>query len=82
MISDLQFLGFEFSNVFLPAETVILGCFWVVFWPEFAKMLPILFEILTSDDMQDDASDMLPFLLKYSEMVKNGAKNSSFMVIL
>ena len=78
MISDLQFLGFEFSNVFLPAETVILGCFWVVFWPEFAKMLPILFEILTSDDMQDDASDMLPFLLKYSEMVKNGAKKLFF----
>ena len=27
--------------------------------------LSILFEILTSDDMQGDASDMLRFLLKY-----------------
>ena len=31
-------------------------------------MLSILFEILTSDDMQDDTSEMLWFLLKYEEM--------------
>ena len=36
-----------------------------VFWLELPKMLSILFEILTSDDMQDDASDMLWFLLKF-----------------
>ena len=45
---------------FLQGEaTVILGCFCLVFWPELLKMLSILFEILTSDDIQDDASDML-----------------------
>ena len=32
---------------------------------ELSKILLILFENLTSDDMQDDASDMLRFLLKY-----------------
>ena len=31
-------------------------------------MLSILFEILTSDDMQDDTPEMLLFLLKYEEM--------------
>ena len=30
--------------------------------------MSILFEILTSDDMQDDTSEMLWFLLKYEEM--------------
>ena len=29
----LWFSSFKFSNVFLPAETVILGCSWVAFWP-------------------------------------------------
>ena len=29
------------------------------------KMLTILFEILTSDDFQDDTSDMLSFLVKH-----------------
>ena len=33
------------------------------FWSELPKMLSILFEILTSDDMQDDALDMLQLLL-------------------
>ena len=33
-------------------------------------MLSIFFAILTIADMQDDASDMLRFLLKYSEMGK------------
>ena len=53
-ISYLQFWSFKFSNVLVPVETVISGCFWVVF-------LSILFENLTSDNMQDDASDMLQF---------------------
>ena len=35
------------------------------FLPELPKILSILFEILTSDDMQDDASDMPRFLFKY-----------------
>ena len=47
------------------AEASILGYFWVFFWAELPKILSTLFEILTSDDMQDDASDMLRFLLKY-----------------
>ena len=63
-ISDQWFSSFKFSDVFVPAETIVLGCFWVVFWPGLLKMLSILFEILTSDDMQDDASKMLRFLLK------------------
>ena len=42
------------------------------FLAKILKMLSILFEILASDDMQDDASDMLRFLLKYQEMVKIG----------
>ena len=32
-IPYLQFSSFKFLNVFLPAETVILGSSWVVFWP-------------------------------------------------
>ena len=51
--------------VFMLAEASILGYFWVFFWAELPKILSTLFEILTSDDMQDDASDMLRFLLKY-----------------
>ena len=47
----------------------------MVLWPELHKMLSILFEILTSDDIQDDESDMLRFLLKYKEMVEIGAKS-------
>ena len=27
----MQFSSFKISNVFLPAETIILSCFWVVF---------------------------------------------------
>ena len=33
-------------------------------WPELPKM-SILFESLTINDIQDDASEMLRFLLKY-----------------
>ena len=29
----LYFSSFIFLNVFLPAETVVLGCSWVGFWP-------------------------------------------------
>ena len=32
---------------------------------ELPKMFLVLFEILTSDDVLDDESDMLRFLLKY-----------------
>ena len=53
-MSDPTFLRFKFSNVFVPVETVILGFYGVVFWPEPAKMSSILFEILSSDDMQED----------------------------
>ena len=31
--------------------------------------------VLTSDDMQDEASSLLLFLLKYQELVKIGPKN-------
>ena len=48
------------------------------FWPELPKILSNLFHILNSDDMQDDASDMLRFLLKYCEMVEIGPKNNFF----
>ena len=37
-MSWVLFLSFQFSNVFVPVETVILGCFLVVFWPEFPKI--------------------------------------------
>ena len=33
----MQFSSFRISNAFLPAETIILSCFWVVFWPELPK---------------------------------------------
>ena len=49
-------------------ETVTLGCFWVFFWPGLPKIMSILFDILTSDDMQSDASDMLRFLLKREQI--------------
>ena len=41
-------------------------------------MLSILFIILTIDDMQDDASAMLWFLLKYWEKIKIVQKNLFF----
>ena len=59
-------------QMFSQQQTVILGCFWVTFWPELPKMFSILFENLNSDDMQDDASDMPMLLLKYWEMVQIG----------
>ena len=62
-------LNFQMSS---QQQTVILGCFWVTFWPELPKMFSILFENLNSDDMQDDASDMPRLLLKYWEMVEIG----------
>ena len=40
--------------------------------------LSILFAILTIDDMQDDAPDILRFLLKYYEMVKIETKTLFF----
>ena len=52
------------------------------FLAKILKMLSILFEILTCDDMQDDASDMLRFLLKYQEMVKIGWFFYSFASLL
>ena len=73
-MSDLQFLSFKFSNVFLPAEAVILGFSLVIFWPKLPK-LSIWFEISTSDDMQNDASDMSQFLLKYKEIVETRSKS-------
>ena len=39
-----------------------------------SPVLSILFEILNTDVMQDDASDMLQFLQKYYEMVRIGTK--------
>ena len=78
MISDLQFLSFKFSNVFVLAENVILGSFWVVFWPELLKMLSILFEILTSDNKQNDASDLLLFFTEVLRNVPNWAKKLIF----
>ena len=75
-MSDLQFLSFKFSNVFVPAETVILGCS-LVFCPELPKM-SILFELLTSDDVQNDASDIVQFLLKYKEIVQTRSKSWFF----
>ena len=65
LISDLQFWSFKFSNFFIPAETLILGCFWLDFRPELLKLLSILFENMNSNDMQGDASDLLRFLFKY-----------------
>ena len=76
-MSDLQFLSFKFSNVFLPAEAVILGFSLVIFWPKLPKM-SIWFEISTSDDMQNDASDMSQFLLKYKEIVETRSKSWFF----
>ena len=72
-MSDLQFLSFEFSNVFVPAETVILGCSLVVFWPELPKM-SILFENLTSDDVQKMHQIWCSFYWSISKLSKLGQK--------
>ena len=32
MSDYLLFSSFEISNVFIPAESTVLGCFWVAFW--------------------------------------------------
>ena len=39
----LEFLSNILSVV--VAETIILGCFWVIFWLELPKILSILFKI-------------------------------------
>ena len=72
-MSDLQFLSFEFSNVFVPAETVILGCSLVVFWPELPKM-SILFENLTSDDVQKMHQIWCSFYWSINKLSKLGQK--------
>ena len=51
MISDLQFSGFKFSNVFTPVESVTLRLLFGVFFARTRKLLLILFAILTSDDI-------------------------------
>ena len=53
------------------------GCFWVVFWQELGKM-SILFKILTSDDMQDDASDILGLYWRSKKWSKLGQKTDFF----
>ena len=65
LINLRHFLIFFLDVPSLWLGPVFLGCIWVVFWPKIPKMLSIVFEILTSYDMKDDASDMLQFLLKY-----------------
>ena len=67
-------LSFKFSDVFVPSETVILGCYFVISWPELPK-ISILLEILTNDDMQNGASNLLQFLLKYKEIVGTRSKS-------
>ena len=63
LISDMSFSSFKISNTFLPAETIFLSCFWEIF---FGQNSPKCCQFcLTNDDMQDNASDMLRFLLKY-----------------
>ena len=74
---DLQFLSFKFSDVFVPSETLILGCYFVIFWPELPK-ISILLEILTNDDMQNGASNLLQFLSKYKEIVRTRSKSWFF----
>ena len=71
LIWHLQFSSFKFRNVLVPAETVILGSFGLIFG--------ICKPFLTSDGKQDDASDMLQF----SEVFRNGlnwAKKNDFLV--
>ena len=73
----------KFSNFFVAAETVILGCIWLVIWPKLPKILSILFEILTSDDVQDDTSDMLRvFFWSIDKWLKLSQKIDSFWFIL
>ena len=55
LIRNLQFSSFKFWNFFVPAETVVLRCFWVDFWQELQKQRTFL----TSDDKHDDASDIV-----------------------
>ena len=47
------------------------------FWPELPK-ISIFFEILTSNDMQSDASNLLQFLLKCKEIVETRSKSWLF----
>ena len=43
--------------------------------------MSILFEILTSDDMQDDASDVLKVFTEVCENGRNWAKRLIFLLI-
>ena len=47
------------------------------FWPELPK-ISIFFEILTFDDMENDASNLLQFLLKCKEIVETRSKSWLF----
>ena len=55
---------------FSPSLCVALGL---------PKILPILFEILTSSDMEDYVSEILRFLLKYHKMVEIRPKKWFFL---
>ena len=76
---DLYLSSFKFSRVFVPAESVILGCCWVFFWSELTIMLLILFKILISDDIQNDTSEI--YATVFIEVLRNSrnwAKNLSY----
>ena len=49
----------------------------MISWPELPK-ISILLEVLTNDDMQNGASNLLQFLLKYKEIVGTRSKSWFF----
>ena len=61
--------------MFMHLSKLILGCFWVIFWPQNSLKFSILFGRLTSVHMQDDVSDILQFLLQYLKMIEIGSKS-------
>ena len=66
---------FHISKVFVPAESLFIGCFWVVFWMYPPEMWSKWFEILTNDAMQSNAPDIWQLLFYSKEMVKTGPKH-------
>ena len=48
-------MSFELSKVFVQAETITFGCFCVGFWPDLSQIGSNLYNVFTSDEMQNNA---------------------------
>ena len=74
-VSDLYFPNFQCSSALEAAGDIILGCFWDAFWPYLPQKWSNSMEILTSDTIQSNESDMSRFVFNFKERVKIEQEN-------